>query len=921
MEAASAQDTLKVSDDRVSASATLLVAAGVAGAWIAAGSSGLLAHSLRHALTCLILGVGVVTGWPSHLKEWRNWTIFAGGIAIALVMAVSPWEVINILAVVIILATLAQLRGGLDGQAIFITALAVLCFAIAHFLLCIYPSFWIVGDHIGQALGWLAGKMTGRRLSVGATFGGVDFLLLMSFLYGFWLAKTARPCVNRALYGGLAIVTAQLMYLVVLAHAEQITAALPAPVYPVEDGYMRMGAWVWQNSLRMMIPWNLPVIALLLQTLVAAMMFHLTSWRIDPLVIPIKSQPAGGKANVGEKVAHQNAKLHVFNKIGPIVTAMLLAGLTAVWTIKPDLDGKTIIAYQSDEVPWTTPKLGEAAENGYGLLADFVQSLGGKFVYSKNLSPEELAGAEVVLLLNPDARFSQERQSRLDRFITRGGAVLAASDRNTTESARKKLDEFLETSGIRFEGSFAASRIESWEQTLQVLNHPVTLGINDFRNGFGLGSCSMLHLQGAAYPLLSGRWGWSDPGTDLQNGLKSTYEAGDRLGDLAILAETDRPNGGKIVVLGDMACLSNDMLPVSYEFAGRLLGYLAQKTPAISPWRTAGVLLAAALLFFFVAAMRKASQPAATAAAFAAALIFCRFATLDDPRTMPEESEKTPRRVAIIDSSHLEAYSDKLWHPQPSVKEFNSKDWPDEGLGNFARTLARNGYLPLRIKKWSVAQLDRASLFISIAPARIYSEPEAGILRKFVESGGTLVCIVGAEESRAINPLLAKFDLLVPHSPVRPNETVREPEPIGASTLRYLKNEKDEEDSVEFFAAWEVASLAIGSEGEQFVPYLYRDDKSGEKTFVGSRRIGNGWVVVIADTYFAANENPDPARFANENPDSARKAMEANVRFWQWLLPRITHPEAIPKNKKPATSPTELPSESMPMQESGPDEG
>ena len=68
--------------------------------------------------------------------------------------------------------------------------------------------------------------------------------------------------------------------------------------------------------------------------------------------------------------------------------AMLLAATASLWTFKPELNGKTIVAYRSNEVSWTTPKQGELGENGYGLLSDYVQSLGGKFVFSRDLAEE-----------------------------------------------------------------------------------------------------------------------------------------------------------------------------------------------------------------------------------------------------------------------------------------------------------------------------------------------------------------------------------------------------------------------------------------------------------------------------------------------------------------------------------------------------
>ena len=293
MNSASGNSASITCSERVSLPATLSIAACLAAAWVAAGSSGLLAHSLRHVLTCLLLGVAIVAAWPSLSKAWRNGVVLSGGIAISFLLAVFPLEVANILSVVIILSMLAHLHGEVDGRVFFITALAVLCFAVCHFLFRAYPSFWTIENHLGQTLGWLASKITSQTLSIGATFGGVDFLLLMIFLYGFWLYNSASPRIQRALYAGLGIIVAQFIYLVALAYSEKIVAAMPDPIYPVENDYMRMGATVWQNSLRAMIPWNLPIIAVILQLFVATLMFRMTSWRVDPSGMVPKNAKSG----------------------------------------------------------------------------------------------------------------------------------------------------------------------------------------------------------------------------------------------------------------------------------------------------------------------------------------------------------------------------------------------------------------------------------------------------------------------------------------------------------------------------------------------------------------------------------------------------------------------------------------------------
>lgn len=926
MESASGNSATIAAPARVSIPATLAVTVGIAAAWIAAGSSGLLAHSLRHVLTCLMLGACIVAGWPSLEKKWQDWILFGGGILVTFLFAVLPLETVNVLAVVIILSTLAHFHRGVDGRALFLSASAVFCFAVVHFLFRSYPPCWIIENQLGQSLGWMAAKMTGKQLSTGATFGGVDFLLLMGFLYGLWLYNSKSPRTNRAVFAGIAIIIAQFAYLTTLAFSEKILAHNP-PVYPLEDDYLRVGATVWQNSLRAMIPWNLPIVAIVLQSLVAAMMFRFTAWRDDSLSTS-QNLPSGLKPNFTQFVPPKSAKPSIYYKLAPAVVAMLLAGLTSLWMIKPDLNGKTILAYRSAEVSWTTPKQGQLTENGYGLLADYVQTLGGKFSFSQLLTKEELSKADLVILLNPDAKFSSQQQADLDEFVSRGGSLLLAGDRIKYQP---KLNEQLKSTGIQITSNMTVNRTEGWEQSCQMMNHPVTLGSNDPYNSFGLESAYRLSVKGFAYPLLVGRWGWDNSSinekavglasvaTEANTGNKiqhPCYEAGDRLGDLVLMAETNRGNG-KIVILGDMTCLSNDMLPVSYEFLGRLMGYLAQKTPAISLWRTAGVLLFAAILLILIIAMRKASQTAMTAFVFAAALVFCGISTIDSQRIKFGDAEKFPRPLALIDASHLEAYSDKLWHPLPTVKEFISSDWPDQGLGHFTRTLESNGYLPLRLKELTPASLEAGNLLILNAPGRRYSSDEMQVIQNFAARGGTLICIAGAEESRAINPLLEKFNIKVPPSPVSSHEKTWEPMPDGSKTIPYTKPEDNKQDQVQFYAAWDVVSLTAPGESEDVMPQIYFTENNRERWIIVKRNVGGngGCIAVIADTYFAANANPDPSLNAGEEND----------RFWKWFLPRVAGPVDSVKKKTHKTSdnaPDENESnESNLPQNSEPDEG
>jgi hypothetical protein len=514
-------------------------------------------------------------------------------------------------------------------------------------------------------------------------------------------------------------------------------------------------------------------------------------------------------------------------------------------------------------------------------------------------------------LLNPDERFSPEIQARLDDYLERGGSVLTALDRDSSKTTRKKLNEFLEPAGVRIEEEIAQSRTKDWEQALQAMNHPVVLGIHDSRNDFGLQSCSALRLRGPAVPMLTGKWGWSASRDSNAVATPTSFRFGDRLGDVVLLAESKWGNG-KIVVLGDMNPLSNDAISDSYEFAGRLLGYAVRKTEAFPWWRTAGMLLCASTLLVLIVLMRNASQPIVAAVAFAVAMLVCRFVVQTEQRIVPQETAKSPRRIAMIDASHLEAYSDQAWHPIPSVPEYQGEIGFDQGLGNFTRTLAANGFLPLKMKHFSLSELLQARVFFAIAPGRSYSPVEIDLLREYVEFGGTLICMAGAEESRAINPLLKAFDLRVPPTPVPPSESkTTEPAPKGSIQIRFTKPESEKDGVVHFYVAWEIESLAIGNEGEEVQHQIYRSVENSEDWFIVSRNIGHGGgkVIVIADTFFAANENPDPGLNGYADQEG----------FWAWFLSRMVSEKMngqadIPKE------PANLPNNDDTMREGGVDE-
>ena len=85
-------------------------------AWLAAGSTGLLGHPLQHALTWLALAVALVAGWPRENQSFGTWAILAGSAVFSLLLTASSLPAVNVLAVAIVLAAMAQVSRGLTGR-------------------------------------------------------------------------------------------------------------------------------------------------------------------------------------------------------------------------------------------------------------------------------------------------------------------------------------------------------------------------------------------------------------------------------------------------------------------------------------------------------------------------------------------------------------------------------------------------------------------------------------------------------------------------------------------------------------------------------------------------------------------------------------------------------------------------------------
>ena len=827
--------------------------AALAGAWIAAGSVGLLAHPLRHALVVLALGVMVTSAWPAERREWGRIFILLAAAAVAVGMTASPLPVVNILAIALILAAGAAVAEGPAGRLLVTVAAAVTVFAVYRFAVTAIPPVWSAADALGGAAGRLAGGAAGRPLGVGATFGGVDLLVLMAAAYAGWLGVVPRPRWAHALGGALAIAAAYLAYLVALAWWPALESAIPVPPAPAAEAGPGP-AWSWSAAVRSLLPWNLPALGAALELLVAAAMFRLAVRRSAAGDAPV-ARPVPGGAGAALVLA-----------AAVLAAAVPVAAMTG-WG-RCDLAGKKIVVYEKGFLNWLKPvhgDYGRLAIGMYGMFPAYLESLGAGCVVSPELSEEDLRGADAVVLLYPNEPWDPWQLDRIWNFVSCGGGLLVMGEHTVREAdGGSRFNDVLAPTAMRVRFDSAMFAVGGWLNSYEALAHPVTAGIADDRNTFGVVIGASVDAPWPARPILVGRWGWADPGDPAAGESmmgNHRYDGGERLGDLVLAAE--QPLGaGKVIVFGDTSSLTNGITIGAHRFTSRLLAYVASRAadPA-PPWRSAAALGLAVALVLVLGWRPQAERVAAAAAAMVLAAVLCAAAGSRAAEVLPDGRASDPRQprpnnLAYIDTTHFEASSEESWRP--------------DGAMGLAMTLMRDGYLVLNLPEFTSERLERAGLLACVAPSRGFSMAERRAVRTFVEGGGIFILTVGYDDARPSRALLKDLGFRIGGEPAGREDPPREPEPMGHFKSPYIAA-GDGMPHVRFHAAWPVAcddpEARIIARGPDDLPVIV------------VRRIGRGKVVVVGDTGFAMNKNLE-----RENGDPF-EGMRENADFWRWFLP------------------------------------
>ncbi|MHB0957035.1 MAG: DUF4350 domain-containing protein [Pirellulaceae bacterium] len=867
--------SVAVTNSRVSCTISHGVAWAVAlsllAGWMAAGSLGILAVTLQSTLVWLLLAVAVLCARPKFTAR--------AGVAMGLLlvlMAVLPLTMPSTplgltLGVAAAVSWLAIGLTGAERRVVLIAGLSVLVLVLYRITQQSIPAVWMLSDGLGRGLGDFVGTLLSRPLVIGASFAALDVLVVMLVVCVGWSTMLRGSRWAAILAAAIAVLAIHATYLTVLAYTHEIVRALPFVAAPPENNPYVPPPFNWSSIARQLLPWNLPMLAALLQAGLAVVLVRSGTY-----------QPDAARRRSSLSVSRSPARAGAI-AIGCLgVMAVIVPGLSTLRSAG-SLEGKKILANRHGQLDWDLPqhdRYGIDSAGTYGLLPALVESLGGTLHTTSALSSSELAGTDILMLLQPDTSLAPEQQQRIWQYVHEGGSLLVVTEGFSADGGlERRVDELLDSTAISVHRDAALSQTRDWRGSLRPLEHPATTSASSATTRIVSDQGASLHVGWPARPLLVGLWGWSAPEQEATWSESPEFQEGSQLGDLVLAAE-QRVGAGRVIVLGDKTSLTNEGLVDGYCFVGHLLAYLAAPSAGPQlPWRQVMLALSVAALLGLLTYGLSASRLAAVCLVLAISLACCQSWNEERSRVVPDGARVTslPQSasrncLAYIDATHLEAYAPHAWG--------------FDALNGLVLNLQRNGYLSLMLQDSYDARLERASLLVSIGPARRFTASERQQIREFVDQGGCLISMVGAEESAASASLLADFGLRVPASPVPTTGDWHEPEPFGRTKADYLEVEEEAQPpyqvAVRLHAAWPVEALDEDAEvlayGRNILPVV---ESEAELPVVLMRKAGRGQVLLTGDTAFALNKNLE---YIGGEPFFGG---HENAHFWRWLLTRL----------------------------------
>lgn len=511
--------------------------------------------------------------------------------------------------------------------------------------------------------------------------------------------------------------------------------------------------------------------------------------------------------------------------------AAVLAVSLALVALEPPATApnKNILIY--DSIPGTpkpdVPVFGSyGLENGgmFGLLPDYLRGRGYRVRVVHELLDSDLAWAGTLAMFNLRSTLASATGSAVDAFVEKGGSLLVAGDHTGREEIREPSNALLKPYGITLNFDSAIPLRDGWADGLDIRPHAIVSRVSEPEVNVLIGAS--LTVTPPARTLISGRDGYSDPGDEanLEGGFLGNmkYDAGERLGDVALVAES-AAGAGRVLVFGDTTSFQNGALPHSYRFVDGVFRWLSA-AGSTAGWRAlplaAALLLVVCIFVLYANARTLTVLLVLPVTAMLAAILLSGLASGTSETDAPAFSSA----YAVIDLSHFEA-ADR-WRGGDSM----------DGL---ALNLQRNGYACFAMSHFDAALVRSADVLVVPTPLEPFDRAQLDAVDACVRSGGLLIVTAGSERPAGSFGLLHYYGF-----------------GLGTAPLGQATSEWDGH-IVHFWSAWPV-EMRAGLKRKAIADVW-------DYPVVAYRPGGAGGVLVVGDGSFLFNKNLEDVQSYNEH--------------------------------------------------------
>ena len=487
-------------------------------------------------------------------------------------------------------------------------------------------------------------------------------------------------------------------------------------------------------------------------------------------------------AEPSSKPARRAGKRSILFAASSLVLLMMVIPPIAFRTATP----RKLMFMERGVVSFTKPdytRFGRAAGGMYGFLPEYARLFGcdSEVVQKENMAdpspaiPENLDPDEILVITNLDEPLTPEEFERVWAFVRAGGGLWVLGDHTFIKNGRNHINDLLEPCNILFNNDSAQFWPQGWFNSYRIRQGNAFGWLQDpAENRLSILVGASLALKPPARPLVMGRFGYGDWGTDEETEDKGhlgdfEYQATERMGDLVLVAG-EHVGKGKVLVFGDTTSFFNNNLNRSNEILRAALTWFGE--PAAYAWfngKTLGVIaFIGVFVLLSVSLLTRGSALPVTLVILAAAAFVAHRPT----GLLPIDRAVGRDRLAVFDFSH---------HPYAS-KHGSMGD----ALYGLSISLLRYDMLPVAQNHWNRENLDNARILILNAPRRAFSPRKRKEIMNFMERGGIVLMACGAQVLRvpsSITAALPKFrkdDFDA--APVKGRELIHR-EPIAASLV------------------------------------------------------------------------------------------------------------------------------------------